>query len=285
MEYEKHLEAFRRLVADAAAGGQAKVDALLALSQRTIFVVPWGAGVEGYRTLVNSGGLAALPIFSDPEELERAATRFGWVSPDGSTPRAEVGARRAFTYAKEKNIGFVVLDIVADHALEVSRDELEPLLQTTRRDASGPYIGTGKTTSTLMEAVRASRSSETSLDEVRPSLMPEVAPAAPPVPETPPTVLPSQLLFAPTVTPADETLDALDHVLRSYPEVEWACVGNASGTMAIGLRIEPKLRKRFDQIAVELHRVAHIAIIVLDDPAHLRSARQDALVFYPWRRK
>ena len=41
---DRATEAFRRLLSDAAAGGQAKVDALVALSQRTLFVATWTPG-------------------------------------------------------------------------------------------------------------------------------------------------------------------------------------------------------------------------------------------------
>jgi hypothetical protein len=45
---ERQNEALKRLLTDAAQGGQAKVDALVALAQRTLWIVPW-EGVEGYR--------------------------------------------------------------------------------------------------------------------------------------------------------------------------------------------------------------------------------------------
>ena len=122
---ERQNEALKRLLTDAAQGGQAKVDALVALAQRTLWIVPW-EGVEGYRTLVNSSGLAALPVFTTEAELLEAAQRFGWLGPDGGVVHKEIGARAAFGYAFEKNLGFVVVDITSEHSLEIGRNELVP---------------------------------------------------------------------------------------------------------------------------------------------------------------
>lgn len=146
--------AFHRLLSDAHQGGQAKVDALVVLVQRTVFVVPWPAGIEGFRTLVNSDGVAALPIFSVPTELEEAARRYGWLAADGSAPRLEIGARQALNYAIGQNLAFVVVDIAAEHALELTRSEFEPLLSAAaRRDSEGPYAAAGKISSNLLRKV------------------------------------------------------------------------------------------------------------------------------------
>ena len=155
---DRQTAALYRLLAEGAQGGQAKVDALLALMQRTVFVVPWGAGAEGYRTLVNSQNVVALPVFTERDQLETAARRYGWLAADGSAPAVEVGARQALHYARSNQLAFVVVDIAADHALEVSREELEPLLTpAARRESSGPFAGAGRISSTLMRAVKPSR--------------------------------------------------------------------------------------------------------------------------------
>src|SRR5690606_25404232 len=133
---DPQLAAFRRLLADAHRGGQPKVDALIALVQRTVYVVPWPAGIEGWRTLVNRDGIAALPIFTDLHELTEAARRYGWLDARGEVPHVEVGARAALHYAVRENLSYVVLDIAAQHALEITREELEPLLSpASRRDS------------------------------------------------------------------------------------------------------------------------------------------------------
>lgn len=178
---ERQNEALKRLLADASQGGQAKVDVLVALSQRTLWVVPW-EGVEGYRTLVNSTGLAALPVFTSEAELTEAAARFAWLGPDGSAAQREIGARAAFGYAYERELGFVVVDITSEHPLEISRDELEPLLSQSRRDSQGPFAATGRVESSLMAAV--ARKSEPAMAAVRAPTPPpgSLSPLRPPTP-------------------------------------------------------------------------------------------------------
>ena len=146
--------ALHRLLLDAQQGGQAKVDALIALTQRTVFVVPWPNPADGYRTLVNSGGLAALPIFTDAQGLHEAASRFGWVDASGNVAHAEIGSRQALSFARERQLAFVVVDIAADHSLEISAAEIEPLLTpAARRESQGPFAGAGRISSTLMRSV------------------------------------------------------------------------------------------------------------------------------------
>ena len=147
--------ALHRLLADAQLGGQAKVDALIALSQRTLWVVAWPNPADGYRTLVNSTGMAALPVFTERAMLESAAQRFGWVGADGLVAANEVGARQALSFARERGLAFVVVDIVADHSLEIARQELEPLLTpAARRESQGAFSGAGRISSELMQSVR-----------------------------------------------------------------------------------------------------------------------------------
>ncbi|MDQ3036509.1 MAG: SseB family protein, partial [Myxococcota bacterium] len=156
--HDRPNAALYRLLAEAVHGGQAKVDAMIALMQRTVFVVPWPAGADGYRTLVNSQGVAALPLFTDRDELETASRRYGWLAPDGSAPATEMGARQAFHYALTQSLAFVVVDIAADHCVEIAREEFEPLLSpAARRDSSGPFAGAGRISSTLMRSVRSGR--------------------------------------------------------------------------------------------------------------------------------
>lgn len=224
---ERQNEALKRLLTDASAGGQAKVDAMVALSQRTLWVVPWD-GVEGYRTLVNSTGLAALPVFTSEAELTEAAQRFGWLSPSGGISHKEIGARAAFGYAHEKSLGFVVVDITSEHSLEISRDELEPLLSQNRRDGAGPFAATGRVESSLMAAV--ARKSE-------PNMIAARAPTPPPGaltaarPPTPAAGVPA--MRAPTPTPGGLPL-------VNAPTVSAAPVSAPSSLPAGALPPQPK---------------------------------------------
>ncbi len=307
---DPQTEAFHRLLADAHHGGQAKVDALVALAQRTVYVVPWPGGIEGYRTLVNSDGVAALPIFSLLAELEEAARRYGWLGADGTAPRAEIGARKAFHYAISQNLTFVVVDIAAEHALEIGREEFQPLMTpAARRDSQGPYAAAGKISSSLIRAVTPA-----------PGTL-----KAPPAPIEPPASLPqstppsaasgsgftvskdfdptaaatfgggtSATLSALTQVPEDALYDALTALLRGYPEIEWASLCNASRgpgapVPTVGLRVDTSYRQRMNEIIAEIRKAgeghgAALDVLLLDDPELMRSARATG-VFYPWRKK
>lgn len=330
--------ALHRLLIDAQLGGQAKVDALIALSQRTVFVVPWPNPADGYRTLVNANGLAALPIFTDAKMLQIAATRFGWVDGQGHVAQTEIGSRQALTFAKERGISFVVVDIAADHSLEITAAEIEPLLTpAARRESQGPFSGAGRISSTLMRSVQPnagvapSRSITPPPGSIAAASMkstpypgtlaqrPQVQPpppgsspgaiaapgsspgntAAPRNGGSSPGVIavvqakgpPSPMLASQRLAPLKasvdpQQLDMLEIVLREYPEVEWACLGIAIEGLAIGLRIDARIRTRMDVLASELGRVSNgLPIVLLDDPQLMRAARTEAFVFYPWRKK
>ncbi|MFK7986561.1 MAG: hypothetical protein AB8I08_11105 [Sandaracinaceae bacterium] len=320
MEHNPQLAAFQRLLADAHQGGQAKVDALLALSQRTVFVVPWPAGIEGYRTLVNSEGVAALPVFSERGQLEEAARRYGWLDASGAAPTAEVGARKAFSYASKQSLSYVVVDIAAEHALEVTADEFTPLLSAaSRRESTGPYAGAGRISSSLIQAVR-STPPPSSVPGIEP--VPSEALKAPAVPAAAsfPGGVPASALGSGMTSSTDfdasaarfaggtaarlEPLsaevpdalyDSLSTVLREYPEVEWACLVNAArgpspAVPAIGLRVDTGFRQRINELIGALRQAgdaqgASLQVLLLDDATLMRSARGTGTVFFPWRKK
>ncbi|MCB9601634.1 MAG: hypothetical protein H6724_12220 [Sandaracinus sp.] len=157
---DRALEAFRRLLADGAGGGQAKVDALVALSQRTLFVATWTAGGEDYRTLTSSQQQSALPVFTDVTALQEAAARFGWLGPDGGVPHKEVGARQVFRYVLAHDLGFLLVDVASPHALECERAEVEPLIATRpRSESSGPFAAVGRISESMLQAVKPTRPS------------------------------------------------------------------------------------------------------------------------------
>lgn len=311
--HNPQLAAFHRLLADAHQGGQAKVDALLALSQRTVFVVPWPAGIEGYRTLVNSDGVAALPVFSERSQLEEAARRYGWLDASGAAPSVEVGARKAFSYASKQSLSYVVVDIAAEHALELASEEFTPLLSAAaRRDSAGPYAGAGRISSSLIRAVRSTPP---------PSSVPGMAPVESDALKAPRVPAAAEIGGAEGITasadfdagaerfaggtaarlepltesPPDALYDALSAVLRGYPEVEWACLVNAArGPSApvpsIGLRVDSGFRQRLNELIGALRTAgdaegASLQVLLLDDPALMRSARGTGTVFFPWRKK
>lgn len=154
--------AFRRVLAESTAGEQARVDALVVLSQRTLYAATWPGPAQMARTLTNSDGETALPLFTGLDSLETTATRFGWREPDGSIQFRELGARDALRHALARGVHFVVLDIGTDHSVEFARDELEPLLELQTAGAAGPFAATGEPQAALLEAVRRSSKPPTS---------------------------------------------------------------------------------------------------------------------------
>lgn len=306
---DRALSAFQRLLADAAAGGQAKVDALVALSQRTILVPTWTPGGDDFRPLVSSDGQNALPLFSSEDQLMEAARRFGWLSPSGDVPFREIGSRAAFRHALAHQLSFVVVDIAAEHALEVERTEIEPLLQSQNRsDSSGAFAGVG-------------RISEMMLQKVRPSSIPAAPPTPAAVPTPPAASLPSAASMPGAETgrssnlppadlggtllnrtlgsfdgePSEVILEAARTVLRNYPEVEWAgvlMVGRDGGPSkpTFGLRVDATFRTRVQELRTALMEAAErggaaMDILLLDDPDLVRVARANATVFFPWKRR
>ncbi len=295
---DRALEAFRRLLSDASRGGQAKVDALLALGQRTVWVGTWGPAQEGFRTLTNSEGHTALPVFSTQAELAGAAARYGWTTPDGSIPGREVGAREALRHAIAHNLQYVVVDIGTDHALDIEKSEIEPMLspEARRESTVGPYAGVGRVSSSMMKAVKATPPPGSLPAAQRPA--PRItATTADPTQSRPDATFGSgsSVTVTPLGTePSDALLDGLSEVLRGYPEVEWACIGSvargpASPVPTVGLRVDTGFRQRVNEVITRVRqtadeRGASVDVMLLDDPQVMRTARQVALVFYPWRR-
>lgn len=287
---------------------------MVALAQRTIHVVPWPGGIEGWRTLVNSEGVAALPMFTSVAELESAARRYGWLDARGGAPSAEVGARAALNYVIREKLSFVIIDVAADHALELAREEFEPLLaHNPRHDSSGPYAAAGKVSTSLMRAVRPTPPPMRAVD-VQAQIAAHAARAPTPI-DTPavregfssspgfhaaPNVATfgggsSVTISALSSEPPDALLDVLAGVLRGYPEVEWAsfCVaarGPGAPSPAIALRLDTGYRQRLNEIIGAVRAVgdshgAALDVLLLDDAALMRTARGNGVVFYPWRKK
>jgi SseB protein N-terminal domain len=151
--------AFRRVLAEANAGEQARVDALVVLSQRTVYAATWPGQNQAARTLTNSEGESALPLFTGMDVLDTTATRFGWRNADGSLQFRELGAREALRHALARGVHFVVVDIGCEHSVEFAREELEPLLQLqSQRNGTGPYAATGERQAAILDAVRRSSS-------------------------------------------------------------------------------------------------------------------------------
>jgi hypothetical protein len=105
-----------------------RMRALETIVQRSVVAPTWPNSPDAVRTLTNSDGEHAMPLFSALDTLQAAARRFGWAQPDGSLGLRELPAREALRSALEQGVHFVVLDIFAEHATEFSRDEITQVL-------------------------------------------------------------------------------------------------------------------------------------------------------------
>lgn len=315
------LLAFRRLLSEAGSGGQTKVDALVALAQRTVIVPTWTPNGDDFRPLLSSDGHNALPLFTSLDQLEEAARRFGWMQPDGSVAHQEVGSRAAFRHALANQLHFVVLDITAAHALEIARDEIEPLLDSrSHSDSSGAFAGVGRVSDQMLKAVRPSSIPAAPPSEIiqAPVSMPKTAmpsTAMVPISSVPPAPAPAADLLASatpapvssantgvpleviplTVEPSEPVLDTITGVLRGFPEVEWAAFamaqrGQAAAEPVIGLRIDANYRARVVEIFDTVARAAagaglNAEVLLLDEKKLVESIRANSIVFFPWRRR
>lgn len=304
------LLAFRRLLSEAAAGGQAKVDALVALTQRTVLVPTWTPQGDDFRPLLSSDGQNALPLFTSVDQLEEAARRFGWMQPNGTVAHREVGSREAFRHALANRLQFVVLDITAAHALEIARDEIEPLLDSrSHSDSSGAFAGVGRISDQMLKAVRPSSVPAAPPTDIipAPNAMPSnalMAPIASPPPESLAIATPAPASTAGgsvpleiielTAEPNEAVLDSITAVLRNFPEVEWAAFAMARrGTTTepvIGLRIDANYRARVVEVFDNVRQAAARAglnaeVLLLDEKELVQSVRTNSIVFFPWRRR
>lgn len=156
--------AFRRLLIDAARDEQGRVDALLALSKRTVFAATWPGQQDAVRTLTNPAGQTAMPFFTGRDTLEEAATEYGWHNADGSLDFREMGARGALRHALSRGVQFMVVDLGSLSMVEFASREVEPVLHIPRdgdgdgerREATGPVALGSEPGMVIREAVRAS---------------------------------------------------------------------------------------------------------------------------------
>ncbi len=299
-------EALQQALIAAANDSSERATAVHALRGSSVWAATWPTDPATLRTLTNSNGVTALAVFSDEDELEEAAIRYAWLGVDGHVPSKHLHMSEVVRFAKQHRAQLLVIDIAADHALELDEGDME-LLSSLPSTRPPSYQG--------MAAVNPSRP-PTSLSNRPPSQQKLNA-----VPSTRP---PSQSALKPTSVipedpnkpasgvsatfgaatgnvqglpggPSDALFDALAHVLRDYPEVEWGCLlrhtrGTGEPAPCIAIRIDPSFRKNVNEISVKL-REASIAhgeaydVLMLDAPDQMKHARQNGRPFYPWRKK
>ncbi len=287
-----------------------RLKALTALRGSEVWLATWPQDPESSRTLTNSEGVTALPVFSSERLLEEAAARYGWQGPSGLIARRRVSMPDAIRTAKVQLAQLVVVDITAEHVLELDGGELE-LLSAVPGQRSPSFEG--------LSVVSRSRPPEQGLSVKRMSLRASAPGLGEPIfelsseparsalkpsSETPTPDLgmvsatfgasPTATMSALPELPSDELFDGFTNVLREYPEVEWACVvqadrGHGLPGPSVALRVEPAFRRHLREIGEKLTALGTEfgetwEVLVLDTPEQMKQARGMGQPFYPWRK-
>src|SRR5687767_11012056 len=119
---DQAVASLRRLLAQANDDERFRARALQRVVQGQVFAATWPDSNESVRTLTNTEGEQAMPLFSDADTLHAAATRFGWLAADGSCCSRGLSARDALSGAIAQGVQFVIVDIGTRHAAEFSRE-------------------------------------------------------------------------------------------------------------------------------------------------------------------
>lgn len=289
------IQAFRRLLLSANDDAQARVDAVVALSQRTLLVATFTSPMtpQAYRTLRREDQSEAIAVFTDRLYLEKTATRLQWH--DASS--VEVGAPYLFRWMKNHHIDCLWVDPGEPHSTAFVLEEMEPLIpQPGRHEPAGPFASAGALPEQVKAQVRAKRlvrrtlelkdSFENEMADGRLQSGARVSSMPPPPSESghkPPVRKKHSLeelveqstgselipLMEPMQNPPHPAvLEAWWQVLEQYPEVEWACYAslitheaNAQTyhPVVLGLRIDKNYRVRVNEIAKAcMQAVVHV---------------------------
>jgi hypothetical protein len=293
--------ALKAALAAAARDPGMRARAIAALRGTELWAATWPTDPALLRTLTNSDGVTALPLFTDERELQDAAGRYAWLSVDGQAPRCTVALWEAMRVAKQQKAQLLVIDIASEHALELDEGDID-LLSVAHSSKPPPRMQKVRSTPPPADANVVQRASG------RPSqgehggsgtyspLRPRTITPHPEAHTVSATfgATPTATMQALEVSPSDELLDELADVLREYPEVEWACLVTGSRadhkqSESVALRIEPAFRKNLDEIAQKLREIgasrhATYDVLMLDTPEQMKQARQIGFPFYPWRK-
>jgi hypothetical protein len=86
----------------------------------------------------------------------------------------------------------------------------------------------------------------------------------------------------------DSALEALSCELRSFPEVEWACVlFDETDVPLIGVRVDPSFLNRVADITDVIldtgeRQSVTLQVLLLNNQEQVKNARRNGRAFYPW---
>jgi hypothetical protein len=300
-------QALQHALVAAAREPMQRATAVTALRGAEMWAATWPTDPATLRTLTNSNGVTALAVFTDERQLEDAALRYAWLGVDGRVPSKKLHISEAIRFARQNRAQLVVVDIAADHALELDEGEMELVsappsarppsftgLQTVKSQSSRPPAlapAEVRRMSARPDRV-SSRPPLQSQGALRPiSVQPAVEKSAVAATFGGPTTSTMRALQG---SPDDNLLAALAAVLKGYPEVEWARFvrsgsDDENAVPSVAVRIDGAFRKNLAEISVKLRDagLAHstaLEVLVLDTPEQMKEARGMGQPFYPWRK-
>ena len=136
-----HAHALQQALVAAARDLDERARAVNVLRGADMYAATWPHDPAQLRTLLNSSGLRALSLFTDEAHLDEAALRFGWLGVDGRVPMRRLHISEAARFARQHAVPLVIVDITAEHALELDEGDLELLAgPPSHRPSSVPVV-------------------------------------------------------------------------------------------------------------------------------------------------
>lgn len=302
-------QALQHALMAAARDSANRATAVAALRGAEVWAATWPTDPATLRTLTNSQGVTALAIFTDERQLEDAALRYAWLGVDGRVPSKRLHISEAMRFARQHRAQLVVVDIAADHALELDEGEME-LLSASPSGRPPSFTGVQvRSHSSRPPPIADVEVARISTRPQRDSAPISISPGASQSALTPTSVRPdpntgtvAATFESPTTStlralaePPDEALlDALAQVLKGYPEVEWASFVRSGSVEeaampSVALRVNPAFRKNLSEISAKLREAGSgagttIDVLSLDTPEQVKQARSLGEPFFPWRK-
>jgi hypothetical protein len=281
--------------------------AVVALRGAELWAATWPSDPSFLRTLTTSSRVTGLPLFSDERELNEAAMRYGWLGVDGQVQGKLVHISEAVRAARQLQAQVLVIDAASEHAFELDDGDMELLSAApSARPAAGsefPQSRNFRSTPPPPDGGAEVKRSTGRVPVQNSAGSGHYSPLRPTSVTTDSEqgvsatfgATPTATMLALEEPPSDGMLEELTGVLRSYPEVEWACLVTSSRTdsgekPSAALRIEPAFRKNLIEITEKIRETSQqhgkpYDVLMLDTPEQMKQARHIGVPFYPWRKK
>jgi len=282
---------------------------VVSLRGAELWPATWPNDPSFLRTLTSSNRITALTLFSDERELNEASVRYGWLGVDGQVQRKLVHISEAVRAARQLQAQVLVIDPASEHAFELDEGDMELLsaAPSARPPTGSEYPKSKQFRSTPPPPPPPHDGAEVKRSTGRPAGQ-DGGGSGHYSPLRPTSVADNEqgvsatfgasstaTMLALEEVPSENMLEELTTVLRSYPEVEWACLVSAARSdhgpkPSAALRIEPAFRKNLVEITEKIRETSQqhgklYDVLMLDTPEQMKQARHIGTPFYPWRKK